>query len=96
MGGILPVLKREAVMAQIWVTFRSLTHAQRASRILERKGYTSVISRIPQGLSPKGCGYALILRRKSREALRLLEGEGIPIGMIFEKSESGEFREVTV
>ena len=81
-------------MPQYWISFRSLTHAQSASRILERKGLTATVTRLPQGVSPKGCGYALILRRQPETALQLIREAHIPIGMVFEKSRQGDFREL--
>ena len=45
-------------MPQYWISFRSLTHAQRAARFLEKSGITATVTRLPQGVSPKGCGYA--------------------------------------
>ncbi len=81
-------------MKQYWISFRSLTYAQRASRVLERKGVTATIVRLPQGVSKKGCGYAVIQRGSYREAIRILEELRLPWGQIFARSESGEFREV--
>jgi hypothetical protein len=81
-------------MPQYWISFRSLTHAQRASRILERKGMTAAVTRLPQGVSPKGCGYALILRRQPEAALRLIREAQIPVGLVFEKTQQGDFREM--
>ena len=81
-------------MPQYWISFRSLTHAQRAARILERNTITAIVSRLPQGVSPKGCGYAVIIRRRVYDAVRLLEEAQIPRGMVFEKTERGDFREV--
>ena len=80
-------------MTQIWILFRSLTHAQRAAGLLERRGITATITRAPQGLSPKGCSYAVLFRRRGGEAIRLLEENRIPHGQVFERTESGEFRE---
>lgn len=81
-------------MPQFWISFRSLTHAQRAARIIERKGITSVVTRLPQGVSPKGCGYALIVRHRIDDVLRILREAKIPNGMVFEKNEHGQFLEV--
>lgn len=81
-------------MPHYWISYRSLTHAQRAARILERKGLTAVISRLPQGVSPKGCGYALVVRHRINDALALLRQAQLPGGMVFEKTDTGEFREV--
>lgn len=83
-------------MPQYWISYRSLTHAQRAARILERKGLTAVVSRLPQGVSPKGCGYALIIRHRINDALSFLRQSQLPGGMVFEKTEAGEFREVSL
>lgn len=81
-------------MKQIWISFRSLTYAQRAVRLLERRGISAALARLPQGVSKKGCGYALILRGRAKEALDLLESERLPWGQSFERLDSGEFREV--
>ena len=81
-------------MPQYWISFRSLTHAQRAARTLERNSITAIVSRLPQGVSPKGCGYAVVVRRRIHDAVRLLEEAQIPRGMVFEKTERGDFREV--
>ena len=81
-------------MPQYWISFRSLTHAQRAARTLERNSITAIVSRLPQGVSPKGCGYAVIVRRQMRDAVRLLDEARIPSGMVFEQPEWGDFREV--
>ena len=83
-------------MPQYWISYRSLTHAQRAARILERKGLTAVVSRLPQGVSPKGCGYALIIRHRINDALFFLRQSQLPGGIVFEKTEAGEFQEVSL
>ena len=81
-------------MSQYWISFRSLTAAQRSARALERKGFTAVVARLPQGVSPKGCGYALIVRHHLEEALRILSDNQLSPGSVFVKTERGEFREV--
>lgn len=81
-------------MPQYWISFRSLTHAQRAARILERKGITAIVSRLPQGVSPRGCGYALIVRHRINDAISFLREAKLQGGMVFEKTEMGEFLEV--
>lgn len=81
-------------MKQIWISFRSLTYAQRAARILERRGISSALVRLPQGVSKKGCGYALILRSRAKEALETLDANNLAWGQSFERLESGEYREV--
>ena len=80
-------------MTQYWILFRSLTHAQRAAGLLERRGITATLTRAPQGLSPKGCGYAVIIRKRPTEALRFLDEVRIPYGQVFGREENGTFRE---
>ena len=59
-------------MTQYLITFRSLTHAQRSSRVLERAGITTAVIKAPQGLSSSGCAYAITLRREPEMALGLI------------------------
>ena len=59
---------------------RSLTYAQRASSALERAGITATISRAPQELTNRGCGY--------------LARAGIPHGRLFRAEPGGGYTEV--
>lgn len=81
-------------MRQVWITFRSLTHAQRAATSLERKGITASLTRAPKELSLRGCAYAVVLRKRFGEAAGLIEELKLPSAQYFERLESGEFREV--
>lgn len=81
-------------MTQYLITFRTLTQAQRAARLLERAGYTVTIRRTPAGLSRSGCGYALTLRRGVSEAAEMLKRYGLWTGRLFRREEEGEYREV--
>ena len=80
-------------MRQMWITFRSLTHAQRAMTVLERKGITASLTRAPKELSMRGCAYAVILRKKIGEAVKLIEELKLPSAQYYERLDSGEFRE---
>lgn len=46
-------------MNEYYLTFRSLTLAQRASMELSRQGIPSQFLRTPQSLSTTGCGYSV-------------------------------------
>ena len=81
-------------MRQYLITFRTLTQAQRAARLLERAGFTVTIRRTPAALSVSGCGYALALRKGVPEASRLLKERGLWTGKLFRLEENGEYREV--
>ncbi len=81
-------------MTQYLITFRTLTQAQRAARLLERAGYTVTIRRTPAGLSASGCGYAINLRRGVPEATEMLKRNGLWTGRLFRREQDGEYREV--
>ena len=80
-------------MESYWITFRSLTHAQRAARLLEHSGLTVTLVKAPQALSENGCAYALTLRRPT-EALALLRQGKLRFGRVFRRSASESFEEV--
>ena len=81
-------------MTQYLITFRTLTQAQRAARLLERAGYTVTIRRAPAKLSVSGCGYAAALRKRAFEAVELLRGHGLWTGKPPRLEENGDYREV--
>ena len=83
-------------MTQYLISFRSLTHAQRAARLLERSGLTVTIRRTPAGLSRSGCGYAIALRKRAAEAVALLKEQQLFTGKLFRREEDGEYREVAL
>ena len=60
------------------LTFRSLTYAQRAARVLERAGVTGTVSRVPKAAATKGCSYCVIVAARHKDrAVTLLEEAGI-------------------
>ena len=78
------------------ITFRSLTHAQRAARLLERGGVTATVIKAPQDLSSSGCAYAVTLRGRPGEALTRLRGAGLKIGKVFRREADGGYTEVAL
>ena len=80
-------------MTQYLITFRSLTHAQRSARVLERAGITTAVIKAPQGLSSNGCAYAITLRRSPETALTLLKQNGLAIGKLFQRGTDGRYTE---
>ena len=81
-------------MTQYLIMCRSVTHAQRAARLLERNGISAAVTKAPQRLSEKGCSYAVILRRRLPEALELMRGAKLLTGRIYEIIGKDEYREV--
>ena len=81
-------------MTQYLIPFRSLIHAQRAARLLERSGTTATVIKAPQGLSSSGCAYAVTLRKQPEAALELLRRNQMKIGKVFARDLEGNYREV--
>ena len=60
------------------LTFRSLTYAQRAARVLERAGITGTVSRVPKAAATRGCAYCVIIAARHRErGVELLAAAGL-------------------
>ncbi len=76
---------------------RSITHAQRMSRTLERAGITARFFRPPMGLTDRGCSYAVRIGREALpEALERLRSEGLAPMRAFYGEDDGSFSEVTI
>ena len=77
------------------IMFRSLTYAQRGSRILERAGITATITKAPQGTTDQGCSYCIRLTEaRLRSALKILDDAGIRHGRILRGGVGGDWQEV--
>ena len=50
-------------MDQCYISFRSVTPAQRAESILKREGYQCYLQRAPNWMGQQGCSYALRVPR---------------------------------
>lgn len=83
-------------MKQYLIICRSITHAQRISRLLQRKGVWHQIVRVPMGLIKSGCGYAVKVREQQLSlSLEHLRREHVPYVSVF-VDEGNRFREVSV
>lgn len=73
-----------------YITFRSVTHAQRGERALGEQGVRCLIQRTPKWMEQQGCGYCLRLRTEDiAEAARTLERRNIPLRKIYLQREDG-------
>lgn len=76
---------------------RSITHAQRMSRTLERAGITARFFRPPMGLTDRGCSYAVRVGEGSPPAaLRRLREDGLMPMRVFYTGSDGSFSEITI
>lgn len=79
---------------QYLLTFRSLTYAQQAARMLERAGIYGGVVRVPKGLSKGGCSYGVtVSERHSQAALRVLEKTGAAPEKVFYRRLDGTMEE---
>lgn len=76
---------------------RSLTYAQRASRLLERAGIYSSLTKAPQGATVKGCSYGIKVQERYIDyALQVMRENPIQTGKVFRLEPSGDFFEVDI
>ena len=82
-------------MGKYYITFRSVTAAQRAQRLLEGAGYSAVMLRTPGWMAEKGCGYSLRLK-EIQTVPQILKGAGLSYGKIYYQKEKGKMEEVAL
>ena len=82
-------------METYFITFRSVTYAQRGERLLMRWGISCYMQRTPRWMEERGCGYALSLQRLP-EAVKILEREGISWRKLYRKGRDGSIQEVAL
>ena len=76
---------------------RSITHAQRMSRTLERAGITARFFRPPMGLTDRGCSYAVRVSADSMPgAMEWLRAEGLLPMRVFRAESDGTFSEMKI
>ena len=76
---------------------RSITHAQRMSRTLERAGITARFFRPPMGLTDRGCSYAVRIGGDYLSAaMDCLRREGLAPMRTFRAAGDGSFSEITM
>lgn len=79
------------------ITFRSVTPAQRAERVLKEAGVDCSIQRTPRWMSEQGCGYSLRLRQNTvLQAASVLQEKQISYRKIYLHRENGVYEELSV
>ena len=72
------------------ITFRSITFAQKAERLLKRENISCIMQRTPRELSQRGCGYCLRIRAwEAMTAAQLLQDNAITYGKIYAITDGG-------
>ncbi len=77
------------------LTYRSLTYAQRAARVLERAGVTGALSRVPKDAAKRGCAYCVTVAPRHRDrALAVLRGAGLSPERVLLRHDDGTWEAV--
>ena len=77
-------------MRMNFITFRSVTPAQRGQRILQQAGIEAALLRTPKWMEERGCGYCLRLRQEDTErALTLLRQGKLGFSKVYAGTDGG-------
>lgn len=80
-----------------FITFRSVTPAQRAEQLLRREGFICHIRRTPRWMESNGCGYALQVRLSDVvDAVKALSREAISYRKVYLLGDHGRAEEMTL
>ena len=84
-------------MNKTWIiTFRSITFAQKAQRLLRGEMIDATLQRTPTGLSDRGCSYCLSVRERDiTAAMEVLRRNQLLTGKIFFRHGEGVWEERT-
>lgn len=79
----------------VLIMFRSLTYAQRGSRVLDRAGISAAVTKAPMLTTDNGCSYCIrIPEAQIRNALIELENSAIGYGRILRIQSDGSYKEM--
>ena len=80
-----------------YVTFRSVTFAQRGEKILTRGNLQCSLLRTPRWMEEQGCGYALRVWTKDiGNAVELLRRNQIPLRRVYRQGSDGQLEEMPI
>lgn len=80
-----------------YITFRSVTHAQRAEKLLSSGNIRCSLQRTPRWMEAQGCGYALRIWAEGPEtSLQLLRNNGIPMRRLYLQGLDGQLEEMNL
>ncbi len=84
-------------MGTLIITFRSVTPAQRADRLLRGVGLRCYLGRTPRWMEELGCGYSLRVRYTELEdVVKLLRSHKIAFRKLYLQGENGEMEEAVL
>lgn len=78
-----------------YITFRSVTAAQRGEKLMHRSGVRATLLRTPKWMESQGCGYSLRLWTDNVEsAVALLREGGVPFRRVYVQLPEGSLEEL--
>lgn len=84
-------------MKTYYITFRSVTLAQRGERILRQGGIDCTLQRTPRWMEERGCGYCLRIRPgDTLDSLERLRANKVNFSKVYARKENGSVEELTV
>jgi hypothetical protein len=82
-------------MLSYFITFRSVTFAQRGERALRQAGIGCELQRTPRWMEEKGCGYSLGVK-DALAALEVLRRNQVPFRKVYRRKNDGGAEEMGV
>lgn len=84
-------------MSVYFITFRSVTPAQRGEGLLRKNGIRCTLQRTPRWMEEKGCGYCLRLQpERIGEAVGVLRSAQVPFRKIYLQVADGSVEEAAL
>lgn len=84
-------------MKLYYITFRSVTYAQRGEKALQQRGIRCALQRTPRWMEEQGCGYCLrMMTGDIAPAVELLRTAKIPMRKVYVQQEKGDLEEVAL
>lgn len=84
-------------MMDCFITFRSVTFAQRGGSELKRAGISCNIQRTPRWMEEQGCGYSIRLRcRDITNGVEVLKRRQVPYRKVYLHGENGQLEETAL
>ena len=80
-----------------YITFRSVTFAQRGEQILTKEGIPATLLRTPKWMEAQGCGYSLRLWTEDvGSAVEILRKNKVLLRRVYIQRKDGTLEEVTL
>lgn len=77
-----------------YITFRSVTYAQRGEKVLQEEGIRCTLLRTPRWMEERGCGYCLRLwTGEAKQVLHLLKQHQIPYRKVYIQGRDGQLED---